>query len=156
MNIIVEWAKQWPEAEVKTIELLVHQADPENKDRRNAFYENFGIEFNYSDHEKSAGRSRKMLAGALKPSVTWRQNITEQPFDEFLPSLYEDKRKALSDADSFKRSTEEYRSQLKKAEKSPVKWALIVLRRKYLDGGVLFTLILAVILCLAAWKRCNG
>lgn len=156
MNIIVEWAKQWPEAEVKTIKLLVHQADPENKDRRNAFYENFGIEFNYSDKEKSAGYSRKMLAGDLKPSDTWRKNITEQTFEEFLPWLYETKRKALSDADSFKRLADEYKNQLRKAEKSPVKWCLLTLRRKYLDGGVLFTLLLAVGLCLLGWKRCSG
>jgi GNAT superfamily N-acetyltransferase len=156
MNAIVEWAKQWPEAQVRTIELLVHQADAENKERRNAFYENFGIEFNYSDDKKAEGRSRQMLAGALKLSNSWQKNITEQSFEEFLPRLYEENRKALSDAESFQRSTAWYKEELKKAEKRPVRWAIKVMYRKYLDGGVLFALLLAVGLCLLAWKKCDG
>ena len=47
------------------------------KSRRNWFYEQFGLVFDYTDPEHREGRSRPMLAGALVKVETWKQNITE-------------------------------------------------------------------------------
>ena len=65
MNEIFQWVQQWPEATVNGIELLAGQGHGDNKARRNWFYEQFGLVFDYTDPEHREGRSRPMLAGAL-------------------------------------------------------------------------------------------
>jgi len=47
MNEIVLWARQWPTVAVNPIELLEGQAYNGNRARRNRFYEQFGLVFNY-------------------------------------------------------------------------------------------------------------
>ena len=80
MNEIVTWAKQWPEAEVKTITLNADDAWPGNRQRRNRLYEQFNIAFDYDQHsDHGSGRSRSMHAGALTPVDTWTRNIVERP-----------------------------------------------------------------------------
>ena len=74
MNEIVQWVQQWPEATVNGIELLAGQGHGDNKARRNWFYEQFGLVFDYTDPEHREGRSRPMLAGALVKVETWKQN----------------------------------------------------------------------------------
>lgn len=89
MNELVLWARHWPKAKIHPIELLEGQAYPENKDRRNRFYENFGFEFDYTDPEHEAGRSRPMLAEALTPVNSWKENIRRHDLLDFLvESLY--------------------------------------------------------------------
>lgn len=55
MNEIVKWAKQWPEANILKITLGEGDAYDENMERRNRFYEQFGIEFNYHDESRKTG-----------------------------------------------------------------------------------------------------
>ncbi|MBN0147646.1 hypothetical protein JTL51_32530, partial [Pseudomonas aeruginosa] len=87
MNEIVQWVQQWPEANVNGIELLAGQAHGDNKARRNWFYEQFGLVFDYTDPEHREGRSRPMLAGALVKVETWRQNITEHRMLDYLAAV---------------------------------------------------------------------
>src|SRR3989344_4608344 len=86
MNEIVSWARRWPDASVKPIQLLSLQAQAENKDRRNRFYEQFNIRFEYTDLSKSEGTSFAMTAGDLTPSSTWEANIREVNMLEFITS----------------------------------------------------------------------
>ena len=65
MNEVVTWAKQWPSASVKNVKLLESDAYPENKARRNWFYEQFGLRFTYDQPEKRSGISLDMLAEHL-------------------------------------------------------------------------------------------
>ncbi len=65
MNEIVKWVKQWPESNVKPIALTDGLATPDNKERRDRFYEKFGLEFEYSSPERASGYSRVMLARDL-------------------------------------------------------------------------------------------
>ncbi|WP_295983322.1 hypothetical protein [uncultured Variovorax sp.] len=51
-NEVVAWAKQWPDAEVKTITLNAGDATATNKVRRNRLYEQFKIAFDYNDAKK--------------------------------------------------------------------------------------------------------
>ncbi len=67
MNEIVVWAQQWPEAKVRPIKLLSGQAEEENRDRRNRFYERFGLVFAYSDPEHREGVSKSMPVKKLTP-----------------------------------------------------------------------------------------
>lgn len=52
MNEIVEWVQHWPEESVDGIKLLARQAKDDNKARRNWFYEQFGLVFDYIDPEQ--------------------------------------------------------------------------------------------------------
>ncbi len=63
---IIKWAKTWPSANVAPIMLTSLQAYEENKERRNHFYERFGIEFNYFDQAKMEGVSLPILASNLQ------------------------------------------------------------------------------------------
>ncbi len=45
LNEIVLLAKQWQGAKVDSIKLISGQAHGDNKERRNRFYEQFGLEF---------------------------------------------------------------------------------------------------------------
>jgi len=80
MNKIVQWAKQWPDADVQTIYLKAGQATDDNKARRNRFYEQFGITFDWADESQEAGASKATKAGHLASSNTWAQNIKEINF----------------------------------------------------------------------------
>lgn len=75
---VVRWAKQWPNAAIRRIWLSPVDSQDENRERRNRFYEQFGIQFDYAEERKS-GTSTPMLASALKPvdRVVWERDITE-------------------------------------------------------------------------------
>ena len=85
MNEIVSWVKKWPDAEVNPIRLSSGQAAPDNKERRNRFYESFGLEFNYTNSNMVEGRSKIMKAGALKENLKWQENIEVV---EFMPFVF--------------------------------------------------------------------
>ncbi|MFT8642841.1 hypothetical protein [Gluconacetobacter sp.] len=86
MNLVVAWARQWPDAEVNPIILLAHQAHGDNTIRRNRLYEQFGIVFAYTDDTKAAGTAREMRAAQLQPWAHLPENLSVLPlksaFDE--------------------------------------------------------------------------
>ncbi|MDN7735265.1 MULTISPECIES: hypothetical protein [Burkholderia] len=86
MNVIVSWAKQFStDTMVNTITLLSVQAVGDNKERRNIFYEQFGIVFDYNDPTtRAAGKSRDMMTSALVPREKWSSNIVEQDVAEYV------------------------------------------------------------------------
>lgn len=61
LNKIVTWAKQFnPKYKVQVVKLSAADAYEDNRDRRNTFYENFGLRFNYKEDngvQKSSGGS---------------------------------------------------------------------------------------------------
>jgi GNAT superfamily N-acetyltransferase len=84
MNEIVTWAQQWPSAIVEPIELSAGDGYIENKGRRNRLYEQFGIQFDYTDPDQKAGWSRSAPVHELRPVDTWKNNITEHSVIESL------------------------------------------------------------------------
>jgi GNAT superfamily N-acetyltransferase len=84
MDAVVRWARGWPEADVATVRLLAGQAHDGNRERRNRFYEQFGLVFDWDDDERRSGRSRPMKAGDLTPTEAWKRNITELPFIDWI------------------------------------------------------------------------
>lgn len=84
MNEIVQWAKQWPEADLRTIHLSAAQAGPDNKDRRNRLYEQFNIHFHYQDSEHCGGMSLPMKAKELAVNEEWKRNIKEHDMLNYL------------------------------------------------------------------------
>ncbi|MNK06936.1 hypothetical protein D3C87_248390 [compost metagenome] len=64
------------EQPVREVTLLVSDAaDPQNRLRRNRFYEGFGLEFDFTDKDKSAGVSRSILAGNCQFQLNPRLHI---------------------------------------------------------------------------------
>ncbi len=124
MNEVITWAKRWPEATLYSVQLMGGQANPENKARRNRFWEQFGLVFDYNDAEKRAGTSQPMTAKALNVTTKWQENLRELTFSDYLETvLYEKDRLALEVA-QLKRTTENLSSSLKHIQNHPWRWAL--------------------------------
>jgi GNAT superfamily N-acetyltransferase len=73
MSEIVAWAKQWPDAVVLPIELVEGQAQGENKDRRNRFYERYGLVFEYCDETRQEGISKPTPISSLTLVESWKK-----------------------------------------------------------------------------------
>jgi GNAT superfamily N-acetyltransferase len=148
MNEIVRWVQRWPEATVKSVELVSGQAGEDNKERRNRFYEQFGLVFDYTDAEHREGRSRPMLVGELTSVETWKKNIIERRmFDYLADTLYAEQR-ASSEMAQRNRSCDNIIAERRQAEAKPIRWALKILYYQYggiLAWGVVLTLLVAVV-----------
>lgn len=133
MNEIVLWAKQWPEAEVRSVSLLAAQGHNENRERRNRFYEQFGLSFDYVDVERRAGNSRPLRAAALTPTDAWRENLEIVQLDAFLGDLLTEKRRLASDLSARTRAVSELREELQEAARRPLWWIIGQLFRRLRD-----------------------
>lgn len=148
MNEIVNWAKRWPDAEVREIELLPGQAWEGNKLRRNRFYEQFGIKFVYSDSEKRAGKSIPMKANELNSVETWKQNITEVNPIKFASIQLGKIENLEREFTLLARNRNEFRDELCQAYAHPIFWCAKTVLEKHwgrmlcclLVGAVLFRL----------------
>jgi hypothetical protein len=127
MNEIVQWVQQWPDATVNTVRLLEGQAHGENKERRNRFYEQFGLEFDYTGPDRIAGQSRPMLASELHQVESWKANITEHHLMNFLVDTMNARDMALSDVGCRNRAIKELAGEKRLAEARPILWALKIL-----------------------------
>jgi hypothetical protein len=132
LNEIVLWAKQWPGAKVVPINLISGQAHGDNKERRNHFYEQFGLEFDYTGPDRTAGQSRPMLAGELHPVETWQENITEHHLMDFLVDTLNTREMALSELEFRDRAVRELMLEQRQAEAHPFFWTLKTLGGKCL------------------------
>ncbi len=148
MNEIVQWVQQWPEATVNGVELLAGQGHGDNKARRNWFYEQFGLVFDYTDPEHREGRSRPMLAGALVKVETWKQNITEHRMLDYLAAVLYAEERATSELQARDRACAQLIAEQRRAEARPVRWAL---RRLYIHyaSTVLAGLVLTALVGMA-------
>jgi GNAT superfamily N-acetyltransferase len=124
MNEIVTWVRQWPDARVRAVELLPGQAGDDNKARRNRFYEQFGLVFDYRDREQREGLSRPMLAAALTPVETWKQNIRERDARQYLGEVLSERDRLGSDLAQRERAVRSLVDEIRRAEAHPVRWAL--------------------------------
>ncbi|MDR2164228.1 MAG: hypothetical protein LBO79_01045 [Zoogloeaceae bacterium] len=131
MNEIVQWVQQWPEANVNGIELLAGQSHGDNKARRNWFYEQFGLVFDYTDPEHREGQSRPMLAGALVKVETWKQNITEHRMLDYLAAVLYAEERATSELQARDRACAQLIAEQRRAEARPVRWVLRQLYYRY-------------------------
>lgn len=75
MSEVVKWASRWPDADVKPISLSPVDAHPDNKVRRNRFYEQFGFTFN----DDIGGKSNPIKVAGLTQCVNWQRNIDVLP-----------------------------------------------------------------------------
>ncbi len=151
MNEIVTWVRQWPEATVRSVELLEGQSHSENKARRNRFYEQFGLAFDYRDPEHREGSSRPMYASALTPVETWKTNIRERDVREFIGKVICDHERMKLELSQRERAVESLRSQIKQAEARPIRWALQ--RLWWRNAQMVFVSLLLSGLAALAWFK---
>lgn len=121
MNEIVTWAKQWPDADVKLINLNLNQAGNTlefSTQRRNRFYEHFGIAFDYTDPAtEESGLSRPMKAEGLKECTSWKSNIEELPLAQEWKRLFDENRTLTQDRDIARENTVYWKD---KATRNPI------------------------------------
>ncbi len=125
MNEIVKWAKRWPEATVNTISLLEGQSHGDNKERRNRFYEQFGVTFEYTSADRKVGTSLPMLAQDLTPVDSWEKNIYEHNLLEFLSDTLYRKKIAEGELVHRTRAVKELYAEQKRIQGRPIRWALM-------------------------------
>lgn len=150
MSQIVLWVQRWPDAEVRDIELMIGQAYVENKLRRNRFYEQFGLVFDYSDGENKVGRSRPMLARQLTPVDTWQKNITERLVTDYLADLLQAQVRTAMALRQRTQAVELLSARLQRIEAHPMRWRLRTLYHQYF-GIVASTTVIGVLGMLVAF-----
>jgi hypothetical protein len=143
MNEIVVWARQWPEARVRSIRLLSGQAGEENLARRNRFYERFGLVFVYSDPEHREGVSKPAPAKELIPVTSWEGNVRERDPREYLAELLDEREHLVAEASRRETFIKNLSATLEEATRRPIRWAARSLWRGsqpiVLAGGLLLT-----------------
>lgn len=151
MNEIVQWVQQWPDAPVRPVSLLSGQAHGDNKERRNRFYEQLGLEFDYDDSEHKQGCSRPMLAKQLKRVETWKENITVHSMPNYLANVLHEKERDSFELMQRNRAVKDLVNEQRAAEAKPIRWVLRTLYSRYqtqVVGGILLAMLTA-----AAWSR---
>lgn len=123
LNEIVIWAQQWPDATVRPIELVDGQADDGNKTRRNHFYEQFGLEFDYHDHEHRQGLSKPMPAGQLTPVDKWKLNLEVIDVREYLADLLYANEQLETQMSQRNRAIKYWTDEVKNADARPLRYA---------------------------------
>lgn len=151
MNVVVEWVQQWPDAAVNPIELRMGQARAENKARRNRFYEQFGLRFDYLDSGKREGVSRPMQVRALNVVETWEKNIFEHSMFDHLAEHLDAVESAQAKLAALSHAYAYLSEEQKKAEARPFRWAIKRLCNQN-AGRVTAGLILAVCVSLFWFK----
>lgn len=135
MNILVQWAKQWPDADISSIHLLENQAGNSadfHTERRNRFYEQFNIEFSYTDPEtKESGFSKPMKALSLTEVDTWKDYITEHEVHDYLVSMHKELDSAARALTDCSRVKDNWAERYKRAEKNPFRWFARALFNKF-------------------------
>lgn len=124
MDYIVHWARQWPEAIVEPIKLQAEQGKGEAGLRRNLFYEQFGLRFDFTTDEKLAGKSIPMPAGELVECRTWEQNITVHELPTVLARLFSTAKETDDELSYMEKCVRDQARELQSAELKPFMWAL--------------------------------
>lgn len=150
MNEIVQWVKQWPDASVTPVELLEGQAEDSNRERRNRFYEQFGLVFDYQDADHRKGFSRDMRAANLRTVDTGKANIRELGVLEWMDQRLKVEALRGFELEDLKRALLSRRETMNGIEKHPLRWALKMLYYRYIP---VLQLVLAAGLVVAIWWK---
>jgi len=143
LDQIVTWAKRWPDAEVRPIRLLSMQATRANTPRRNRFYEQFGLVFDYRDEAHAEGRSKPVPVWALESVDAWKQNITEWSIPDYLAHTSATARHAAMLAESRARAIRDLSAYHRQVAAAPLRSAVAPLVARYRDWLLLWALIAA-------------
>jgi hypothetical protein len=93
MNEVILWMKKWPNASIIKMDLNDARVNVNNKDsndineviqRRNKFYANFGMKFNFFNEDKNKGTFIPMKVGELKTAHSMPTNMRKIDIFDFL------------------------------------------------------------------------
>ncbi|KGE11128.1 hypothetical protein LA03_06045 [Burkholderia gladioli] len=151
MNEIVTWCQQWPEALVAPVELLSGQADEANRARRNRFYEQFGLVFDYRDSTHREGKSRPMPVSELRNVESWKENLRVLNVSHFVNGLLHEHAELQGQVRDRERAVKNMAERIRLAEARPIRWAA---RRVWWRVVPLLQLLsVAALVGLAVWVR---
>lgn len=150
MGQVVDWAKQWPDAEVLPVKLLEGQGQGEGREIRNTFWRHFGFVFDFADATCSAGRSRVMPCRELRNPERWKANIEVHHLDKYIAQLLSDLRAAQALTRSQARMIQEDAGEAKRQAAHPFVWALGAFWRDRRDQIV--TLCLGLVMAFVAYS----
>lgn len=100
MNRLVSWAiEHYPTHHPVDIKLMSCQAQPDNKARRNRFYEQFGFRFTWDDDSHTVGMLEPGLSiSDLHTVSTWEQHIEEMSIIDAMSQVFNESRNIKIDA----------------------------------------------------------
>ncbi|GAA6135179.1 hypothetical protein NBRC116188_19690 [Oceaniserpentilla sp. 4NH20-0058] len=125
MNEIVSWSKKWPDTLVKSIRVSpVDAKTDETRYRRNRFYEQFGIPFQYTSVEKRQGSSIPIKTKKLSNISTWKSNIEVLNATDFLTMLINQKKHAQQSLETETQRSKYLLQRLDVIEQNPVRYAI--------------------------------
>ncbi|WP_049797977.1 MULTISPECIES: GNAT family N-acetyltransferase [Achromobacter] len=150
MDYVVHWARQWPDAIVESIKLQADQGKGEAGLRRNRFYEQFGLRFDYTTEERLAGMSIPMPAGELVECRAWEQNITVHELPTVLARQFSTARETEDELSYLNKTVQDQARELQIAQLKPFRWALRQGWQSLVIPGVI-TLMAAI----AYWQLTN-
>ncbi|EGK3609087.1 hypothetical protein IOT31_004320 [Escherichia coli] len=152
MNEIVKWVKQWPESNVKPIALTDGLATPDNKERRNRFYEKFGLEFEYSSPERASGYSRVMLARNLVSFDSPPPNICVIKVEEYLYQMLKTERSLKLERMRLVRDQRE----LFEAQKHPIRWMFYMMFNNAKRSNIFLIISSVMLLAVLFWLKISA
>ncbi|EPL3138320.1 hypothetical protein NOX69_005101 [Pseudomonas aeruginosa] len=151
---VVQFLHQFPDAQVNPIRLSDAQAYRSNRVRRNRFYEQVGLQFDYYDEEHENGRSRPARAGDLILVETWKQNIQELRMGDYLKHQDSHVRGLCHEISTLENRCSSLQNALDDARRRPIRWGVATFIAKHLN--IIGPAVLVMMAALAAYKALNG
>lgn len=125
MDRIVEWLQEnCPKAEVIPVKLEIGQATNDKKDRRNKFWENFGLIFEWQNSvTRKVGVSKRMKVDQLiRCKKNWERNIEEIQILDYFDNLNQKIRDLSDDLNMMTSQNEKLENELRFARLTPVRF----------------------------------
>ena len=150
MNQVVAWARQWPDVMVNPIYISPVDGYEENRERRNRFYEQFGLVFNYTDAGRGSGYSVSIPSGLLNLTGAWRCTITECLLEDYLGAALCENEQLTFDLQMARDSSARWVDELSRAEAHPLVWGMRTFIRTVFEkyGLIIIVLVFCYAICL--------
>ncbi len=158
MGRVVEFVRQLPDAALNSVFLSEVDASDENRERRNRFYEQFGLRFQFDGPGRREGRSLPMRCGDMTTDAAktaWGRNIVEYEGGAGFERLVELYGAEAARAEPLERALRWRKAELDKRDAHPLRWALKVVLTRWFDRLGPFLLV-ATLISLAVWRWRSG
>lgn len=155
---VVEFVQQLPNAELNSVHLAEVDASDSNRERRNRFYEQFGLRFEFNGPGRREGNAVPMLCGDLTTDAAkaaWGLNIVEYEGGAGFERLVELYDAEADRAAALARQVSWLKAEMDKRDAHPLRWALKVVLSRWFNrlGPFLFV---ATLIGLAVWRWRSG
>lgn len=107
----------------RTVSLSPVDGSSENKDRRNRFYEQFGLQFNYSDPDLRGGVSQPMPASDLQPVDALKDYVQILTVSDFIGARLRETERLQRTTATQLLGINQLQSVVDEARKKPLRWA---------------------------------